>query len=81
MNIKYYQETKVTKKNDPKCILEVTEDGFISEEGELKTYWDFFKDFAGSSINISVTTSVKADLVESQPEEYSADEDDESYED
>lgn len=69
MNIKYYQENKVTKKNDTKEPLQVTREGFVDEDGEVKTYWDFFKDFEDTYINISVSHSTKFDLEESESEE------------
>ena len=82
MNIKYFKEEKVTKKSDTKEPLSVTQDGFLNDEGELKTYWDFFKSFEGSSISISVTTSNKTDLEEDESDSEDEDEDlfDEDFE-
>ena len=68
MNIKYYQETKVTKKTDTKEPVKVVKEGFVNEFGDIKSFWDFFKDFGDEYINIAVSFSNKIDLVESDPE-------------
>ena len=68
MKINYFQENKVTKKTDPKEPVKVTKKGFVDENGEIKTYWDFFKDFGENYINVGVSYSDKFELKESEDE-------------
>ena len=62
MKIVYQKDEKITKKNDTKEPVSVTEEGFVDDNGEVTSYWKFFKSFGDALINVAVTYSVKTEL-------------------
>lgn len=66
MDFKYFKETKVTKKTDPKKPVQVAQEGtgFMDEYGEFHEWSEFFASLDGNSINLSATIVVKEELEE-----------------